>query len=716
MGLFLITSENEDHSHLVFMRGSGDGFTSRDGKKEDEVHVHSVLANLETNEFVVDPSPEDPGHIHEVAPMPQKDTSPKGEDPELVARVAAFWMLARNIEFEALKDADESEKFYRGGKGQWKAEDITAMDAEERARCTSNEIEPKLDVLHGYEADNQTDMRVMAVGGGDQGVADILNIVVKNVAYNNEFQRKKSKVFEDMTVGGRGAFDVYESYERYLEGEIKVDRFPGTDIVMGPHEDDAGDDCEFICKHKMYSRSKLKQLFPAKSKEIDGMMVKSSKLGADVRHIIRNPEYDIDISKKQFMSFIGDKSIINRAAKEVRVIECQYIEYEKVKVLVVLDDKDRLVKSTINWPAEWVTKASKVEGVKVVPRVLRRFRRTIIGGAVLLEDSYMDEGSQDPGAFEIVVAYGKKRGNYFWSKTHSMKDPQRMQNKWDSKFMDVLNRMTGQGWFIDGQTFDTPDDEKHFKDNSSKSGWVQKITDMNRKPEPSGGLDRIPVELIQGAEMAHKRLEGIANIPPSIDALRGANTSGRALLQKEKRGLIGNNFLFVNLAMAQKRVGRLILKLVRKLYKDRPGEIYRMIDAERLMDDEQNLKIGGQSALDENGQLSANWVEANVREMLEGDDLLRYDVVVADARWTPTMREAYFQQLVEMKARGDDIPLPITLELSSMPVTQKEKLNRIWQQQQEQRERENQMKYGTEIEKANIAARSKSDTASGGAA
>ena len=92
------------------------------------------------------------------------------------------------------------------------------MESIERAALTINEIEPKIDLLSGYQRQNRTDFKFMPVEEGDQRVADILNVVVKNITDQCQYPHEETLVFEDMAIRGRGCFNIYVSNEKNILG------------------------------------------------------------------------------------------------------------------------------------------------------------------------------------------------------------------------------------------------------------------------------------------------------------------------------------------------------------------------------------------------------------------------------------------------------------------------------------------------------------------
>ncbi|GAF95621.1 unnamed protein product, partial [marine sediment metagenome] len=277
------TNSVRGHWHLAYIGNDGQGYTSYDKK-----HRHSVETELIEPEApeegaleVPEEEEEEPtlelgdvkvgeanGHTHKLRDLPEPKEPDKKPDNELAAEVVRQFREIHEYERASYEMALKAEGFYSGD-DQWDKTIKNKLEGESRAALTINEIEPKMDLLSGYQRQNRMDIRYLPVEGSDARWADILNIVVKNIMTQNEFESEESEIFDDELIVGRGNINIDVDYDSNLDGDIIVERFPWQDVRYGPHEKKNLKDLEILTKDKWYSRSKVEQMWPEKAERID---------------------------------------------------------------------------------------------------------------------------------------------------------------------------------------------------------------------------------------------------------------------------------------------------------------------------------------------------------------------------------------------------------------------------------------------------------------
>jgi len=694
--MFVRLSKFKKHSHIAYLSPSGEGQSSMDGG-----HSHSIVLQQSMQEtidpqtgmpvmvpvsggLVVSPAGVD-GHSHDLLDeITAEDKKPSEKDEDVVSTVKALFKAAKEDECDSREEAEESEKFYRGGKDQWEESDRNDLQAEKRPALTFNEIEAKIDLLSGYQRQNRLDIRYFPTEEGDARVADILTAVVKNINEQCNFDHKETKAFEDEMIVGRGLLHTYIDYDDDIRGTIKTERFPWMDAYFGPHEEEDLSDCEHVSKARWFSKAKCKQMWPEKAKNIE----QTFDLYDDDKRLKGYPSDQYEHPDKQVEIAGGaDPDYVNIARKEIRVIETTYKEYAQVTVLAVPEDDVYLPAK--GWDSKDIAAAKTIPNITAIPRKVTRFRVSTIGGDILLDDFYSD--LED---FAITPIYAKKRGNFWWGKIKAVKDPQREINKRRSVMADIMNRMNGYGRYYDDQTFPDAKEEKNFKKNVAKAGFVQKITDAQRPPHKEDGT-RFPAELANSIALDSQKIRDIMNVNV---AMMGQDTgsSGVALARSERQGVIGNEFLFDNLSLAKRRLGRLYIPLIQKVYT--PERIMRLI-LNRMQ--KTPVEIGGKKFDDKNPMDPVT--QSAIMQLLETTDLGKHDVVVGEMKMSPTMQLAYFSMFSEMAGKGAPIPPSLIIKLSPLPDKEKQEALQAIEQQQQQSAAQEKAKFDTEIQKTLIA-------------
>ncbi len=626
-------------------------------------------------------SPGADGHIHELGSLEIVSRERKEEDAEVTALVRKLFEEARDNEIDPREKAEESEKFYRGE--QWSDKDRNELKAQRRACLTINETEGKIDLLSGYQRQNRSDIKFLPVEGGDQRIADILNIVVKNICDQNDFEYQETFTFEDMAITGRGLFHTYVDYDDNILGDIKIEHFPWNDVFFGPHLKADASDCEYLVKTRWYSKAKIEQMFPEKAKEITREFALDGST-AD-KHQGATDEYatGVEISAPSDMPSENktDPDYVDIARKEIRVLECWRKEFERVPV--VFNAPEKFYLSGKGMKEEDVASAKSIPGLRVVHRKVNKIRVTSVANTTLLSDEYSDIYKD----LAIIPAYAKKRGKFWWGKIEGIKDVQREINKRHSQIVDILSRVAAYGWFIFPDTFENASKEAEFKRICSTAGFVARVTDRNRKPEMVEGV-KFPNELAALEELSSMKLREILNINQELLGLNSKAESGVAQVEKKRQGLIGNEFLFDNMDHAKKTLGRIVVGLIQKVYD--PDRILRVVQTS-------NSRAPVQIANQPLDQYDPN----EILEMLKNDDLTKYDVAVTESAHSPTQRRANFVAWADLAGKGIPVPPEMLVDLSDLP--DKEKVKQAIAAMQKAKMEMEQKKLDVEIQKTMIA-------------
>lgn len=671
------------HGHIVYLNDeTGVGLCSTDlGHTHEIVFQPPVEPQFDQMGNQVSPGsppswvvqPALDGHTHQLEDYVAKPAKKKEEDSQVLSDIRELFKTGRDLEKESLEKAKESEKFYSGD--HWDNSEKGRLESLSRAAVTINKIEKNVDQICGMQRQERTDIRFVPQEGGDQKVADLLNVTTKQILNRCFYSREESAAFEDSVIGGRGLLNIYVKFDNDLRGEVVVEKFPYLDVVFGPHEKLDLSDCEYLIKHRFFSKAKIKQLWPDKADDIDTDFDDYIIDNHDVQYAVDH------YGKGTGVQLIGNDVMVDIAKKEYRVLECWRKMYEKASVIA--NAQEDFYFNAYGWDTKDLKSARTIPGFFVIENNITKFRVTKIAGNVVLSDEYPAELPVDD--FFIIPIYAKKRGAQFWGKVEPAKDPQKYINKQYSLALDIGNKMAAYGWFIDQGTF--PDNEKEkFKRLASSPGFVVEVTDTNRPPQQVQGV-KFPAELINLMETGKNEITEAMNI---IINPNGANESASLFVQRRNDKLLGSEYLFDNLSFAKVKLGRLLVKLIQKYYT--PDRIIRIVRNAHTKDP---VELQGQS-LDE-------FTDEDIQVMLSTSDLELYDVEITESAWSPSMRLSTFMLLSDLAKSGQPIPPEALLEFADMPGDVRNKLVSMMQQQGQAQAEAEQAKADAEIQKTLIA-------------
>ena len=615
------------------------------------------------------------GHTHDITDIELKaPPKPDEDEKQVVSNVWSLFKTGRELERKSMKKFKDSEDMYKGD--HWDDVERSRLEAMNRCCVSINMIEKNVDQICGSQRHDRTDLKFVPTEEGDQRVADLLNILSKQLLNKCYFAREESKVFEDVVIGGRGIFNVYVDFAKDLRGEIVVEKFPYSDVVFGPHEKEDLSDCEYLIKHKWYSKAKLKQLWEDKAELIDKDY---EDLISDEPHVTY--AFDQYGNGQGNGITVGDDPLVDIATKEYRILELWQKVYKRA--YVITNPAEGVYKNAYGWDKKDIEGARTLDGFSVIEQNIAKFRITKVAGRILLSDqSEVDLPVDD---FFLVPVYAKKRGVDFWGKVEPAKDAQRYVNKNYSLALDIGNKMVTYGWFYDATTF--PENEaERFKENATSPGFVAEVTDVGRPPVKVEG-SKFPSEVVQLMTLGKDQIGEIMNI---INNPNGANESGSLFEQRTNQKLIGSEYLFDNLSFAKQKLGRLLVKLIQRYYS--PDRIVRIV---RNAHAKAPQEMAGQSV--------GEFTDDEINELLAKSDLGDYDVEVTESQWSPSVRLATFALLRDMQQSGQPIPPEALFEFADMPDATKQKLITMIAQQQQAQSDSTQATADAEIQKTLIA-------------
>ena len=628
------TSSENKHTHLVYLSENlGQGLTSVKG-----AHTHELIFDPDQGVWVM--SPGDDGHVHELVEYtPRTVKAEKKSDEDKVDEVHSLFRAAMNAEGKARKDAKESEDFYKGE--QWDKTTVSTLQSEKRTAITINEVAAKIDLLSGFQRQNRTDTRFAPIEDGDSGVARILDVVYKNIEDQNGYDHEETLVFRDQTVTGRGIFHVYMDFDEDVQGKIVIERLNWKQAYFGPHEKFDLSDCEHFTKSKMFSVAQVKQMWPEKKSSVEAMMERV-ELGTAQDPILDTPD-DQYRSAVEITDGKSTESLLDIESKEIRVFENYHKQYY-TEYSVVINEQGEVyqVRGMSKREAdEWET----IPVVRTLRRTKSEVIHRVVAGSVFLEEKEPLE------SFPVVPAYAKKIDGYFYGKVEEIKDPQREINKRHSQAIDILNKQATYSWMYDGNTFESPNDEREFLANSSTPGYAIKVSDMQRQSLQKLDGVRMPTEVVGLMQLSSQKLQEIMNIPIEAQGLTDREFSGIALQEKRRSTQVANEFLFDNLNTSKRHLAKKVIALVQEHY-----------TVERIL-----RLVNNSRPLDEGDQQKNQINMAEAAQLLQNNDLMQYDVVTTPSVKSPTMRSANFAILVELAKQGFPIPPGVIIKSSDLP-------------------------------------------------
>ena len=718
MGIKLL-SENSSHIHILYIPNDSTETELISTNNNGHSHVIGMDGLVVTNN----------GHTHELSNVEIVSSDEPEKDNDIVNTCWGLYKDGKLNEEDSLKDAQEAEDFWAGD--QWDAGDKETLKSEARACLTINEIKPKIDLLSGYQRQNRTDIKYLPVEDGDRRVADVYNKVSKNILERCSYDYEETFAFEDQMKVGRGNLVLDIDTEESITGDIKVYYKRWDEVLWGYHNKLDGSDAEYCIAKSFVTMNKLKSLYPDKAKDIEEDWSELS-FNSNKDHV----SYPVDQYKHAEKSTIinfdsNDKEVVDIASKKFLIIYVYRREYKKVPVCFDLVTNESISLEGVT-DKNVVKSINQLQNCKLVYVTKKKIRITVIAGRTLLDD-----GLSPFSDINIVPVYANKLKNKFWGKVREAMDSQRELNKRHSQSIDIINKMASYGIGYDSEAFDSPREEESFKKNRMKPGFLGKfkVGFQNHIKEFEGV--KYPSEVVALAEMSSQKINTLMNISPEMLGFStSANQSGVVFNQKVRAGMVGNEYLFDNLSLAKRKIGRLLLEAINLVYTS--DDIIRIIDNIALSgklelggkefypnysQDQligQGLKMGAftqeqaqtgqidEQALQKVADAMYNSRRNELKSILDNADVGKYDVVVSESNSTPTVMMGNYMILQELFRNNPNAPLGALISLiPNLSEDVKESLLADMKATSDAQVRESEMKSQTELEKSRIASEGK---------
>ena len=690
--------KNENHSHLGVMRGE----VGESSKNKKHFHVMAYAPDPATGQITMQVVPAPDGHTHNIEEvMFKKKKTTKGKTDEEWMRECVHlartgWGLWDDYRTRGV----DSEKFYLGGDGQWTKDVLAKLQEKNQAHITLNFIKRIVNVLHGWNAQNDNDIKISPENGGSQEKADMLTHLVMHETEKNDYQFEKGDVFLDECITGMGNIHVSIDGPRMRNGELviknnvvdgrlKIERWPWNQCFYGPFIKKDASDAEYAGVWSWISTGKLKSIAPdkidliEKSKYFDGT-------GAWAGFISYDKDEITTVNANEMFANTADYvDVQNKRLKHYTIYKTDY-DFDTFIVDMTVDDGVE-----INLADYEISDKQKIDLLSI-----EGFEKITKSNQVLWEiqfsaNVFISANKKDFRTIPLIPAIATMRGDVIQGKIDDLKDPQREKNKRRSSVSDQANK-SGLNWFYDDNTFEEGEEDK-FLDGVSGNGNAFKGQDVDKPPRELKGPGIDP-SLVSLDGIATKDMEQIASVNTEILGMNSTANSGVLYAEKKNAALMGNEHVFQGMSLMQKKLGILILELI-PIYMT--AEIaYRILIGRHNDPKKPNVEVNGMPLTD--------YTLEQVKQIWDADDWIYYDVAVIESSHSPTKRIADFKAWTYILGQVQDPTLAeFLLELADVPPDQKLKLKAILDKSSQNQMAMQQMKGQVELQKTAMAQQGK---------
>lgn len=569
---------------------------------------------------------------------------------ELTYKTWARYAWARdNGHLKYVEKADKCERFFAGD--QWEPADLAKLAAVRRPALTINKIISTISNVMGEQISNRSEIAFQPRSGASSDIAAVLTKTFRQISDNNQLSWKRSDLFFDGIIGGRGYLDIRMGYGDSSKGEVQYSSLNPRNVIPDPDAEE-------------YDPDTWGEVFTTKWLTADDIAVLYSEADAELlRHSPGSSfpyGYDsIDLNRGRFGTdannmYAGDYDNSN-VLRNIRVIERQFrvLNNQKHFLSPETGDMREIPESFDRNRIAWFVEKY---GFMVVPKLVRRIRWLVMADNVLLHDDWSPYEH-----FTVVPYFPYFRHGKTIGLVENLLGSQELLNKVTSQELHVVNTTANSGWKIKAGAL-TNMTPAELEEKGAQTGIVLEVAgDPDRdvvKIAPSQvpqGLDRISFK-------AEENIKTISGVSDSMQGFDREDVAAKAIQEKKKSGSTNLVKPLDSLVRTDFIIARNTLDLIQKFY-----------TAERLM------TITNDDATGESESFTVNQANPQSREEHEESGALgpyqeilndltlgEYGVVVTSVPGRETLEDSQFDQAMSLKSLGVSIPDSVLVDSSRL--------------------------------------------------
>lgn len=542
-------------------------------------------------------------------------------DKDIIADAKECFWLAHDAESEIRDWALDDLEFARLGQ-QWPAAVRRQREDEGRPCLTINRIPSFARQVVNDARQNKPAIKVRpADSNADPKTADIYNGLIRNIEQSSDAEVAYDTALESAVYGGFGYFRIDTDYahDDTFDLDLCIKRIANPFTVYGDPQSQAADASDWRFGF-------VTDLVPLKDFKA---------------------QYGKDQDAVDWSADGDDKDQLWREEDSVRVAE--YWRREESKRLVVALSNGQVLdaKQYQDNRALW-----DAGGITVVGERETRSHKVT---HYLLTGSEVLEKKEWPGRYiPIVPVYGDEVNiegkRYFVSMTRHLRDSQMMFNFWRTASTELV-ALAPKAPFVGPRGAFDGDMGKWQTSGVKSHPFIEYDGPVPPQRQPFAG---VPAGALQEALNASDDMKAISGIHDASLGARSNETSGRAILARQREGDIATFHYIDNLSRAIRYAGRVLIDLIPAVY-DKP----RMI---RVLGEDNTPKTVPINQPDPHGQ---------VYELGRG----KYDLVVETGPSYTSKRDESVTMLTEvMRANPATAPLLMDVLARNMDFPEADKI------------------------------------------
>lgn len=563
---------------------------------------------------------------------------------------------------EYCRQANKCERFYLGGGEQWDEDDKATLISQGRLPTEANEIMTAVNTVAGYQINNRMDVTFLPRGGeADEASAETMTKVTKQILDNCQYKWMETDIFMDGMIQQRGYMDMRVDFNDSMLGEVALDLLDPLDVMPDPDAKSYNpDDWGFVIITRWLTLDAIEGRYGAEARR------KVEEAGES------NEDFGEDTHDERRSRFAHDKLSSTDAyltvngIKRARIIDRQFFVYEMTEVMVSPDGDIRVISRTKppekedrgddysgseeegygeqlperNEADEAITNKENelVERLQSEGWILTRKMQRRVKWVVSTAHTVLFDGYSPTSHYSVIPYFAYFRRGQTRGLVDNAISLQEVLNKAIAQYIHIINTTANSGWVIEQNSLTNMTVEE-LEASGAKTGLIIEYKEGAKEPkkiEPNkvpDGLDRFII-------VAQTALRTAMMVSDSLRADTPSEASGVAI---QSRQFIAQQQLAIpldNLARTRYIMAERLLEIVQKFYTE-----------ERI------VRITGKDITGK--QTSTPMVINQIQEdgsILNNLTMGEYDIVIVDQPMQVTWENSQFNQGLEMRKAGINIP------------------------------------------------------------
>jgi hypothetical protein len=481
--------------------------------------------------------------------------------------------MERFEESEAGTSEDRSEymddwKFARLA-DQWPAAIKKQRTQEARPVLVINKLPALIRSVVNESRKNKPSIKISPVdNGADEDAADVIGGLIRSVERASQADLAYDTAIDQAVTGGFGFFRISLdwAHEDSFDLEARIERIPYAPQVHWDATSKGFDskDWDYAFISDFMTKRQFEKSYPdASMVPFDGTLTGLS-FGSTVEDdSIRIAEYFLREEKQRKIVMLArtDPTSGQEALEVVREEHLPAMAKEFFnagEVEIPTKEEDDLVKSFLDFSGTEIRRERMADYHSVIRRV--------INGVEVLDES------EWPGSIIPICpvwgdeVYDEQGRRHFRSLIRDAKDPQQMFNFWRSATTELV-ALTPKAPWVGPVGFVPKDMQAEWQTANTRSH--QYLEYEGNIPPSRQAFAGVPTGAMQEALSANDDMKSITGIFDSSLGARSNETSGRAIMARERQGDVSNFHFLDNLSRAIRSAGEILVEIIPAVYSQR---------------------------------------------------------------------------------------------------------------------------------------------------